>query len=525
MKLRKYQLESIEAILDEWESVDRTLLVLPTGTGKTIVFCKLSEKLVSQGKRILILAHRGELLDQAAEKMKAATGLGCSVEKAEETSIGQWFRITVGSVQTMMRENRLKLFKPDHYDVIIVDESHHILSDSYQRVLDYFPAAKVLGVTATPDRGDMRELGEYFETLAYEYKLTEAVRDGFLVPIKAQTIPIKLGKIGSSGGDFIANAVGNALDPFLESICDEIAERCKERKTVIFTPLIATSKKMLGMLIARGMWAREVNGESEDRKEVLEEFEKVRYGVLLNSMLLTEGWDCPSVDCVSVLRATKVRALYCQMVGRGTRLFPGKDHLLLLDFLWHCDNHELCRPANLVCESTEVAQVMTETVNDSSEPIDLLESVGQAEEDTIMAREEALAKKLIELQHRKAKLVDPVQFELSIQSEDLAGYVPAFGWETDKPSESQVDQLAKIGILPSHIESAGKAQKIIDTVQARNDAGLASPKQIRFLEQKGFKHVGKWDFSNAKRLVDRIAANRWHIPKGIDPKTYEPPNR
>jgi hypothetical protein len=159
MNLRPYQIEAVNRIRAEWDRVNKTLLVLPTGCGKTIVFCKLAEMLVSEGDRILILAHRGELLDQAADKMKKATGLGCSVEKAEETSIGEWFRITVGSIQTLMRENRLAKFRPDHFDIIIVDEAHHALSDSYQRVLNHFSDAKVLGVTATPDRGDLRNLG------------------------------------------------------------------------------------------------------------------------------------------------------------------------------------------------------------------------------------------------------------------------------------------------------------------------------------------------------------------------------
>ncbi len=526
MQLRPYQSNAISQIEQEWERVDKTLLVLPTGCGKTIVFCKLSEKLVAEGKRILILAHRGELLEQAADKMKQATGLGCSVEKADQTSIGEWFRITIGSVQTLMRATRLEKFAHDHYDVIIVDEAHHVLSDSYQRILNHFSTAKVLGVTATPDRGDMRNLGEVFETIAFEYHLPEAIRDKYLVPIRAQTIPIKLDMTGikKTGGDYQAAAVGNALDPYLEQISEEIATRCKDRKTVIFTPLIATSQKMHGFLAARGLDVDEVNGNTTDRKERLKRFNEASGGVMLNSMLLTEGWDCPSVDCVIVLRATKVRGLYCQMVGRGTRLSPetGKQDLLLLDFLWHSEKHDLCRPAHLICESEEVAQAMTENINNSAMPLDLTEAVQQAESDAVEAREEALAKKLAELQHKKARMVDPLQYEMSIQSADLANYVPAMGWEVEKPTSEQVDILAKMDINPTSIESAGKAQRIIDTVKERRAQGLATPKQIRMLEQKGFKNVGKWPMSAAKALVDRIAANKWRVPYGVNPSTYSP---
>jgi superfamily II DNA or RNA helicase len=157
MELRPYQLESKNAIQNQWASgVRKTLLVLPTGTGKTIVFSKLTEDCVRDGERVLILAHRGELLDQAADKMSQATGLGCAVEKAEQTCMGTWYRVVVGSVQSLMREKRLAQFPDNYFDTIIVDEAHHCLSDSYQRVLSYFGEAKVLGVTATPDRGDMR---------------------------------------------------------------------------------------------------------------------------------------------------------------------------------------------------------------------------------------------------------------------------------------------------------------------------------------------------------------------------------
>lgn len=138
--------------------------------------------------------------------------------------------------------------------------------------------------------------------------------------------------------------LGTALDPYLEQIAAEMVQRCRGRKTVVFLPLIKTSQKFRDLLNAKGLQAAEVNGQSTDRKEVLADFDAGKYNVLCNSMLLTEGWDCPSVDCVVVLRPTKVRSLYSQMVGRGTRLSEGKADLLLLDFLWMTDKHELLPP-------------------------------------------------------------------------------------------------------------------------------------------------------------------------------------
>lgn len=524
MELRPYQQEAREAIFEQWDDgVLKTLLVLPTGCGKTIVFAKVTEDCVRRGDRVLILAHRGELLEQAADKIRQSTGLGCAVEKAEETCMGSWFRVVVGSVQTMMREKRLGQFPEDYFQTIIIDEAHHCISDSYQKVLNHFSSAKILGVTATPDRGDMRNLGSYFESLSYEYTLPKAIKEGYLSPIKALTIPLKIDMtgVGVQAGDFKASDISTALDPYLQGIAQEMEKYCKDKKTVVFLPLVKTSQKFRDLLNAHGFRAAEVNGDSQDRSEVLEAFDRGEYNVLCNSMLLTEGWDCPSVDCVVVLRPTKVRSLYCQMVGRGTRLSPGKDHLLLLDFLWHTERHELCHPASLICQDEEVAKKMTEHIEQAGCPVDIEEAEKTAAEDVVAQREEALAKQLEEMKRRKKKLVDPLQFEMSIQAEELSGYVPAFGWEMGPPSEKQKATLEKLGILPDQIENAGKAAKILDRLDKRKEEGLTTPKQIRFLEGRGFQHVGTWQFETARKLIDRIAANGWRIPQGINPQEYK----
>ena len=526
MELRPYQQQAKDAIFSEWENgIKKTLLVLPTGCGKTIVFAKVAEECVKGGSRVLILAHRGELLDQAADKIGKSTGLGCATEKAEQTCIGSWFRIVVGSVQSMMREKRLNQFPNNYFNTIIIDEAHHCISESYQKVLRHFPDAEVLGVTATPDRGDMQNLGTVFESLAYEYTLPRAIKEGYLSPIKAVTIPLKIdmSAVGVQAGDFKSGDIATALDPYLESIAEEMEKYCSDKKTVVFLPLVKTSQKFRDILNNHGFRAAEVNGDSKDRAEILEAFDKDQYNVLCNSMLLTEGWDCPSVDCIVVLRPTKVRSLYCQMVGRGTRLSPetNKDHLLLLDFLWHTERHELCHPASLICESAEVAQKMTENMEkDAGCIMDIEDAERTASEDVVAQREEALAKQLSEMKRRKKKLVDPLQFEMSIQAEDLSGYVPAFGWEMAPPSDKQKQTLEKLGILPDAIENAGKASKILDRLDKRRREGLTTPKQIRFLESRGFQHVGTWQFETAKNMIDRIAGNGWRVPNGINPAEY-----
>lgn len=526
MNLRPYQEEARRAILSEWEDGRRrTLLVLPTGTGKTIVFSAVIADRVQAGDRVLVLAHRGELLEQAADKLQKSTGLGCAVEKAENTSAGSWFRVTVGSVQSMMQPRRLAQFPEDWFGTIVIDEAHHCLTDSYQRVLEHFPEARVLGVTATPDRSDMRNLGQYFDSLAYEYTLPQAIRQGYLSPIRALTVPLSLdiSGVGIAAGDYKAGELGTALDPYLESIAYEMRNYCAGRKTVVFLPLVATSQKFRDILNDNGFRAAEVNGNSENRAEIIRDFAAGKYDVLCNSMLLTEGWDCPSVDCVVVLRPTKSRSLYCQMVGRGTRLAPGKEHLLLLDFLWHTERHELCRPASLICTDADVARKMTENLEAAPGCAeDIEDAEKQAGADVIAEREAALAKQLAEMRGRKKRLVDPLQFEMSIAAEDLSGYVPAFGWEMAPATEKQLKSLERLGINPDDVDSAGKASKLLERLDRRRAEGLTTPKQIRFLEGRGFRRVGTWPFEAAKKLIDRIAANNWRTPLGMVPGEYVP---
>ncbi len=323
MTLRDYQKEAKQAVLQAWEAGTRaTLMVLPTGTGKTIVFSSIIEEVVRQGGRALVLAHRGELLQQAADKLATATGLGCAVEKAEENALDTWFNVVVGSVQTLQKEKRRNGHNFTH---IIVDEAHHAISPSYRAVLDHFPEASILGVTATADRGDKRDLGEVFETLCYEYTLPAAINAGWLSRIQALTIPldIDLDGVKQSAGDFAAAGVASALDPYLHQIAEHLVIEAGDRKTVVFLPLVATGKKFRDILLSKGVDAREVDGESRDRAETLDWFRRADKGaVLCNAMLLTEGWDQPDVDCICVLRATKIRSLYAQMVGRGARPLP-----------------------------------------------------------------------------------------------------------------------------------------------------------------------------------------------------------
>ncbi len=525
MELRPYQAEARDAILREWaEGRKRTLLVLPTGCGKTVCFASVIRERVDGGGRALIMAHRGELLDQAADKVKQVTGLDCAYEKAGTSSLGSLLPVTVASVQSLCQKTRLERFPRDYFQTIVVDEAHHCLSDSYQRVLAHFEEADVLGVTATPDRGDMRSLGRYFDSCAYEYTLTQAIREKYLCPVRAQMMPLRLdiSDVGLSGGDYSAGDLADALEPFLWQIAQEMARNYADRKTVVFLPLVHISRLFCHMLNRLGLPAAEVNGRSAGRADILRDFEAGRYAVLCNSMLLTEGWDCPAVDCIVILRPTKVRSLYQQMVGRGMRLYPGKEELLLLDFLWMTGRHDLCRPSSLISPNADIAARIDGLVRDTPAGVDILEAEETAKRDVLKERESSLARQLAEMRHHQRKLVDPLQYNLSIAAEDLADYEPTFAWEWEAPSVKQLEMLEKRGIAPETVRNRGMASLLIDRLIRRQNEGLSTPRQIRCLERFGFRQVGTWSFEQAGKMISRLAGNNWLIPYGMDVAAYKP---
>jgi superfamily II DNA or RNA helicase len=321
VSLRGYQEDAVSAVRDEWASGNRaTLLVLATGTGKTVIFSDIARRCVERGNGVLVLAHRGELVDQAAGKLAGMLGVeSVPVEKASRhwDDHGTWDGMAcVASVQTL-QGRRLDEFPLESFKALVVDEAHHAVAASYRRIIDRHKAAGgyLLGVTATADRADRRGLSEVFDSIAYEYPLARAVADGYLVPITAKCIPLRidLGGVRVSHGDFQANDLGSALDPYLPEIARVMAAECAGRKTVCFLPLVATAKRMADELNAAGLRATCVSGYDtpEGRERGKRMFREGEYDVLCNSMLFTEGWDEPAVDCVVVLRPTKSRSLYC----------------------------------------------------------------------------------------------------------------------------------------------------------------------------------------------------------------------
>jgi len=486
-------------VLTKFREHGKLLAVLPTAAGKTVIFSNTAERFLPG--RTLILAHREELLTQAADKLTKATGI------VAETECGNLFAsldapVVVASVQTLMREKRLNRWPRDHFNFVVVDEAHHALADSYQRVLRHFDEhAKILGVTATPDRGDKKSLGAYFEDIAFEVSLHELIEQGYLARIVVRTMPVEidLASVRTLAGDYNDADLGDAIEPALRKIVSAMRDAIGTRKTIVFLPLIRTSRRLVELCEEAGLTAAHIDGQSEDRADILARFAAGEFQILSNSMLLTEGFDEPSVACVVCLRPTKVRALYAQIIGRGTRLHPGKDNLLVLDFLWMTGRHSLVRPAHLVASTPEIAEAMiAKAAAAGDEEHDLLAD----EIDAKTQREAALAAELAAHAKRASRQLDPVEFALSLHELDLAEYEPTMPWHSQPASPKQLALIERNGLDPQAIRDKGHAAAIIDRILARRNLGLATPKQVACLRRNGHPRPDLVTFSEAGAWMD-----------------------
>lgn len=503
MTLRPYQQEIVDAVHRGWCEFRKQLIAVPTGGGKTIIFSHLA---AGEPGRTLILAHREELIDQAVAKMHAATGIVAEVEKADRYA-SPTAKVVVGSIQTM-RGERLQRWPQDHFSLVIVDEAHHTLAKSYLETLNHFDGrARVLGVTATPDRGDRRNLGEYFESIAADVDLFDLVADGYLSPITLKAVPLKidLSTVRQTAGDFNEADLGNALEPYLDQIAAAIKEHASFRRVLAFLPLIATSQKFVEACRKVGLAAEHVDGESKDRKEKLDGFRQWRFDVLSNAMLLTEGYDDPGIDCVVVLRPTRSRPLYSQMVGRGTRIHETKENLLLLDFLWHHSKHQLCRPANLIASTQEEADAITALTQDRAGlPADV---AAQCEMDlqtvagvATQQREANLAKKLAEQKHKKGRVMSAEEFALSHHSLETAEFEPTMKWESNEITEKQAKCLKRAKIDLETVRGRGHASKLIDLYFRNQKLVLASPKQQSIMRSMGHPNAEHATAAEARKF-------------------------
>lgn len=307
-----------------------------------------------------------------------------------------------------------------------------------------------------------------------------------------------------------ADDLGTAIDPYLESIATHIP---KDRKTLIFLPLIATSKRMVEFLKALGHRAEHIDGTSAERAEILGRFNSGECSVLCNSMLLTEGFDEPSIDCIVCLRPTKIRSLYAQIVGRGTRLHPNKENLLILDFLWQTAQHDITHAAHLIAGKSEIADKMRQISEQGGGlAIDLERLESEAENSARAEREESLAKAIRENSKKRGRFIDPIEYALSLHDDALEDYTPTMPWEFEKPTDKQLATLVKMGFDQRNITNRGYASLLLNKIIKRSAAHLATPKQIKLLKGFGYSDAHDFTFEEASKLISEIALNGWRRP-------------
>ena len=531
---RDYQKEAHDDTYKEWGTHRKLINELATGLGKSFIFAMVAQKEVEAGNKPLILCHRKQLVQQAAMNIKKFTGLDCAIEQGESTAHDSFFPVTVGSVQSMMSEKRLAKFHADHFDCIIPDECHHAAADSWMKVLDNFPEARIVGFTATAYRSkkDKKKLGLLFDGQGCKpYNIRWAINNGWLAPLSAETIPIDidLTNVDVRNGDFVKEDLGHAIEPYLEQIAQTMVERVAERKTIAFLPLVDTSRKFCDILNRVGLRAAHIDGKMnpEDVAYELRRYAEGHYDVLCNCQMATEGFDCPPINSVVILQPTKSTGRYTQMVGRGTRPSPpsivdgicspeerqraiavsGKPDTLILDFLWHSERHNLCHPADLMAPSEEVAAMMTKMQKKGGRN-KLNDLEDEAERSVANERESKLKAELLRHAGRRRGKVDPLQFGTFTHDANIIDYSPSFAWENDAISEGQANLLAKNGFDPTGMKK-GYASRIIDNLSQRWKQKLATPKQAMRLQTHGYPDAFNLTFEQAKALMNQLAASGW----------------
>jgi superfamily II DNA or RNA helicase len=353
--LRPYQREALEAIRASYKrGVRKQLICLPTGTGKTVVFAQLP-RFFKMKHRMLVLAHREELLDQARDKMmRANPDLRIEIEQGARHASAD-ADVVIASVPTLGREgsDRILTLPKDEFFLFVVDEAHHAVAESYRRVLDHFGVFEkdtkrlLLGFTATPSRGDGQGLDAVFDEIVFARDLPEMMVAGYLSPVAGWRVSttVDLSKVKTRMGDYAVNQLAEAVNIDLrnEVVVKAYRELLSGRKTICFCVDVAHAENLATAFNDANIKAAAVSGAMprDERALTLERFRNGDLEVLTNCMVLTEGFDESSVAGILLARPTKSQLLYTQMIGRGTRLHPGKENVVVVDIVDATREHEL----------------------------------------------------------------------------------------------------------------------------------------------------------------------------------------
>jgi superfamily II DNA or RNA helicase len=540
MNLRTYQTEAVNSILRDFKDNTSLLLVMATGTGKTVVL-SYCVSLAKKG-RVLVIAHREELIQQLAGTL-TSYGLDVGVEMAERrANVGGWSKpqVVVATIQTLVASDCRRLNElvdeADDWSLTIIDEAHHAPADSYRRLLahmDKNQSHRTLGVTATPDRADRLAMGSVFEKVTYEYDLFQAISEGFLVPIKQQAVFVEsldFSSCRTSSGELNGKDLSKVmeLERNLHAIATPTIEIASGRKSVIFCVSVAQAERLSEILNRHEAGsARCVSGTTpkDERRQMFKDFDEGKFQFLTNCMVATEGWDCPTVQLVVMARPTKSRALYAQMLGRGTRPLPGliddpqlvdaqdrreciadsgKPHCEILDFAGNAGRHHLITTVDLLDGDwpDDVRQRAAEIVTESDDAMDPQEAIDQAIEEKAKQAQEAEEK----AQARRAALRAKAKFNsVEMNPFDILDISPPKSNPQQGSTDKQCEFLMKFG-LDAYRMSRAEASKLQREVFRRLKNNLCSIKQARILKEHGFSIDTSRD--DARKILNRIIGKR-----------------
>jgi ATP-dependent helicase IRC3 len=338
LTLRPYQTEALDAILSNYSNgITRQLVVLPTGAGKTVLFSQMPT-IKPDSLPMLVLAHRSELLDQAKSKIEASNPtLTVEIEQADRKA--GHVDVVVASVATLGRNNtpRIMAYPQDYFKSIIIDEAHHAAAPTYRRIIDYFNPPFLLGVTATPQRSDSTRLVDVFQEIVYYKSIQDLIEDKWLSPLIGYRVKsnVDITNVEIRNGEYAQDQLEEAIDTPERNahIVATYLHLANDEKTIVFASGVKHAENLALSFRQSSIDAKVIVGTTpkEERQQILEQFSSGLIKVIVNVGVLTEGFDEPSLQAIILAKPTRSTLLYTQIVGRGTRLYEGKDHCKIID--------------------------------------------------------------------------------------------------------------------------------------------------------------------------------------------------
>jgi len=377
--LRPYQEEAIKANLDTLSQDQSPLTIMATGTGKTIVLAETLKGLMEQDKRTLIIAHRGLLLDQIANSVLNWTGVPASREQGNE--FARWDRPIILATPQTLKGQRLAR-KPQNIDAIVIDECHRAVTPSMMKIYEHFGEPLKIGYTATADRPDGINLSAVFDKIAFQYSLARGVKEGYLSKIigrRVTNMEIDISALRVKMGDFSDGDLGDLLENYLVPIAHNVIKETQDRKKVLlFLPNVDSSEHLASVLSGMGEAADVVSGRRKDNGPVFAKFKSGEIKYLCSCQLVVEGYDEPAIDTIVMLRPTLSRIVYSQIIGRGTRIAPGKTDCRLLEFTFNSNKHKLVTAYELMGDGMSERVVESAERKDTGDDIDFLDALEDA---------------------------------------------------------------------------------------------------------------------------------------------------